>query len=103
ALAEVPIAALVGDQVVAGTIDRLLIGADRLRLVDFKTARRPPRGLEQVPQATLRQMAAYAAALEVSFPGKAVDAAILYTAIPSLIVIPAEVLAAHKPGLSTAE
>ncbi|MFM5931017.1 MAG: double-strand break repair helicase AddA [Novosphingobium sp.] len=103
ALAEVPIAALVGDQVVAGTIDRLLIGPDRLRLVDFKTARRPPASLGEVPQATLRQMAAYAAALAVSYPGKTVEAAVLYTATPVLIVIPEEVLAAHKPGLSTAE
>ncbi len=103
ALAEVPIAALVGDQVIAGTIDRLLVEPDRLRLVDFKTARRPPRGLDDMPKAIVRQMAAYVAALEVSFPGKRVEAAVLYTAVPALIVIPDALLAANKPGLSTAE
>ncbi len=99
ALAEVPIAALVGGRVVAGTIDRLLIGKDRVRLVDFKTARRPPDRLEQVPAATLRQMAAYAAALEATYPGRRVEAALLYTQTPLLIAIPSEILAAYKQAL----
>ncbi|MFM2302433.1 MAG: double-strand break repair helicase AddA, partial [Pseudomonadota bacterium] len=70
ALPEVPIAATVGDQVVAGTIDRLLVESQRIRLVDFKTARRPPADLDGVPVSILRQMAAYAAALEVTYPGR---------------------------------
>ena len=37
-----PIAAVVGDRVVAGTIDRLVIEPERVRIVDYKTARRPP-------------------------------------------------------------
>lgn len=102
-LAEVPIAALVGDQVVAGTIDRLLVTADAVRLVDFKTARRPPADLAEVPTGILRQMGAYAAALEVTFPGRRIEVALLYTQAPRLIEVPAEVLAAHKPHLSTTE
>ncbi len=100
ALAEVPIAATVGQQVVAGTIDRLLIGPDRIRLIDYKTARRPPAGLDAVPVAILRQMAAYAAALEVSYPGRTVEAALLYTQVPRLIELPTDLLAMHKPGLA---
>jgi len=99
-LAEVPIAALVGERVVAGTIDRLLVEPERVRIVDYKTARRPPAGLEQVPLAYLKQMAAYAAALEVTFPGRVIEAALLYTHAPHLIAIPADVLALHKPELS---
>ena len=99
ALAEVPMAALVGSEVVSGTIDRLIIGPDRIRLVDFKTARRPARRLEEVPTGVLRQMAAYAAALEVAYPGRAVEAAVLYTQTPALIEIPAAILEAHKLGL----
>ncbi len=102
-LAEVPIAALVGERVVAGTIDRLLIAPGRIRIVDFKTARRPPETLEQVPVAVLRQMAAYAAALETAYPGRAIEAALLYTAAPRLIAIPPELLAAHKQALLAAE
>ncbi|MCB2057986.1 MAG: PD-(D/E)XK nuclease family protein, partial [Novosphingobium sp.] len=103
ALGEVPIAAVVGDQVVAGTIDRLLIGPERIQLVDFKTARRVPATLDAVPVAILRQMAAYAAALEAAYPGRAIEAAILYTQTPMLLPIPPELLAMHKQALTGAQ
>ncbi len=103
ALAEVPIAATVGDQVVAGTIDRLLLLPDRIRLIDFKTARRPPASLDDVPVAILRQMAAYAAALEASYPGRRIEAALLYTQTPQLLEIPSELLALHKQSLLAAQ
>ncbi len=103
ALAEVSITAVVDGLVVAGTIDRLAITPDRVRLVDFKTARRLPAGLAEVPTAILRQIGAYAAALAVLYPGRAIEAALLYTAGPRLIAIPPEVLAAHKPGLPAAQ
>ncbi len=103
ALVEVPIAATVGGQVVAGTIDRLLIDGERIRVVDFKTARRPPAGLDEVPVAILRQMAAYAAALEATYPGRTVQAALLYTQTPLLLEIPADLLAVHKQVLGGRE
>ena len=103
ALAEVPIAAVVGERVIAGTIDRLLITADKVLVVDFKTARRPPASLAEVPVSTLKQMAAYAAALEVIYPGKRVEAALLYTQTPRLIALPPETLSAHKPNLTSPE
>ncbi len=103
ALAEVPIAAMVGTRMVAGTIDRLLIGATRIRLIDFKTARRPPASLAEVPVATLRQIAAYAAALAGTYPGRTVEAALLYTQTPVLIEIPAALLEEHKLALLRAE
>ncbi len=103
ALAEVPVTATVGGQVIAGTIDRLVIEADRIRVVDFKTARRPPATLDDVPVPILRQMAAYAGALEVVYPGRKVDVALLYTQIPMLIPIPAELIAVHKQALLVTE
>ena len=103
ALAEVPIAALVGDRMVAGTIDRLLIGKQRIRLIDYKTARRPPESLGSVPSAILRQMAAYVAALEAAYPGRTVEAALLYTQTPRLIAIPAAVLGPLKQALLLAQ
>lgn len=99
ALAEVPLAATVGDQVIVGTIDRLLVSEDRILVADFKTARRPPHSLAEIPAATLAQMAAYVAALEVIYPGRKVEAAVLYTQLPLLIALPDAVIAAHKPGL----
>jgi ATP-dependent helicase/nuclease subunit A len=103
ALAEVPLAATVGGQVIAGTADRLLIGRERVLVVDFKTARRPPCGLSDVPPSTLRQMSAYAAALEAIYPGRRVEAAVLYTQAPRLVPIPATVLTEHKAGLMAGE
>ena len=101
--AEVPIAATVGGQVVAGTIDRLLINDQVIRVVDFKSARHPPISLDAVPVAILRQMAAYVAALEVTYPGRDVQAAVLYTQVPVLLELPSALLAAHKPGLVGAQ
>jgi ATP-dependent helicase/nuclease subunit A len=44
-------------------------------------------------------MAAYAAALVAIYPGCTVEAAVLYTATPQLIGLPASVLDANKPDL----
>ncbi len=103
ALAEVPLAATVGGQVVAGTADRLLVEQHRILIADFKTTRRPPETLAQVPRATLAQMAAYVAALERIYPGRPIEAAVLYTHAPRLIALPPELLAPHKPALPAAE
>jgi len=104
ALTEAPIAAVLPDgQVIAGTVDRLLVERERVLLVDFKTGRRAPAGLAQVPDHHLRQMSAYAAALAVIFPDLRIEAALLYTSAPILIALPQAVLDAHKPGFGGAE
>lgn len=97
ALAEAPIAAVVEGEVIAGTVDRLLVTDDRVTIIDFKTGRRAPSSLDRVPEHHLDQMSAYAAALAAIFPGRAIEAALLYTAGPALIPLPADILAAHKP------
>lgn len=101
ALAEVPLAATVGGVVVAGTADRLLIEESRITVVDFKTTRRPPSRPSDIPAATLRQMAAYVAALETIYPDREVRAGVLYTHAPALFEIAPETLALHKNALQT--
>ena len=103
ALAEAPIAAVVAGDVVAGTVDRLLVEDARVTVVDFKTGTRAPAGLDQVPHHHLDQIGAYAAALGVIFPGRAIRAALLYTGGPRLIEIDADTLGRHKPGFEPAE
>ncbi|GAY21446.1 double-strand break repair helicase AddA [Sphingobium fuliginis] len=103
ALAEAPIAAVVGEAVIAGTVDRLRIGDDVVQLVDFKTGRISPLVVEEVPLAHVRQMAAYAAALQVIFPGRRIEAGLLYTSAPRLITLPPELLERHKPGFPPAQ
>jgi ATP-dependent helicase/nuclease subunit A len=100
ALAEAPIAAVVGGDVVAGTVDRLLVTDSRILVVDFKTGRRVPTEAEAAPEHHLRQMAAYVAALEVIFPGRSIEAALLYTSGPKLIPLPVLLIEKHKPGLT---
>ncbi len=101
ALAEVPLAATVDGVVVAGTADRLLIEERRIMVVDFKTTRRPPFSARDIPLATLRQMAAYVAALEAIYPGRDVRAGVLYTHAPVLFELAADDLAPHKIALQT--
>lgn len=101
ALAEAPIAAVVGGDVVSGTVDRLLVTAERVRVIDFKTGRRVPATVDAIPDYHVRQMAAYAAALAVVFPGRAIEAGLLYTAAPVLHWLPAGTLARNKPGYRT--
>ena len=96
-------ASVVGGAVIAGTVDRLLILPDRVQVIDFKTGRFVPDGPDAVPIPHVRQMAAYAAALEAIFPGRPVEAALLYTAQPRLVALPAALLAAHKPGFAGAQ
>lgn len=104
ALAEAPIAATIeGGLTVSGTVDRLLILPDRVRVVDFKTGRRAPATVDDIPPYHLRQMAAYAAALAAIFPGRMVEASLLYTAAPVLFAIPPALLARYKPGFDGAE
>ena len=104
AFAEAPIAATLGDGlVVSGTVDRLLVRDDRVRLVDFKTGRHAPATLADIPSYHLRQMAAYAAALAVIFPGRTIEAALLYTAAPVMFDLPPDLLGPHKPAFAKTE
>ena len=89
--------------VVAGTVDRLLVTPTRVLVVDFKTGRRVPADAAAAPEHHLRQTAAYVAALEVVFPDREVEAALLYTAGPRLLPLPPALVAAHKPGLTATE
>lgn len=91
ALAEAPIAATLADgTVVAGTVDRLLVTPDLVRVVDFKTGRSVPSGPADVPPSHRRQMSAYGEALSVIFPGRRIELALLYTEGPRLVLLPIE-------------
>jgi len=97
ALAEAPIAGLVGDAVIAGTVDRLLVTPEYLLLVDFKTGLSVPASAETVAPAYLRQMAAYRAVLALAFPGRRIDTMLLFTHGPKLLALPDALLDAFAP------
>ncbi|MEQ8309322.1 MAG: double-strand break repair helicase AddA [Sphingopyxis sp.] len=102
-LAEVPLSAVVDGVVVAGIVDRLRVTGDAVTVIDFKTGRHVPASAAEVQPAYLRQMAAYRDALRVIFPGRAVTAALLYTAAPRLIALGDALLDTHKPGLAASK
>ena len=78
-LAEAPLAATLPDgRVIAGTVDRLLVEPDRVLVVDYKTGRAPERA-EDIPASHRLQMEAYTQALAAIFPGRDIEAALLYT------------------------
>jgi ATP-dependent helicase/nuclease subunit A len=90
-LAEAPIAATLADgTVVAGTVDRLLVTPELVRVVDFKTGRRVPATAAQIPDSHRRQMTAYGQALGIIFPGRLIELALLYTEAPRLLAVPLE-------------
>jgi len=87
-LAEAPIAAVLEDgQVVAGTVDRLLVTETMVRVIDYKTGMSVPANEAAIPAAHRRQMLAYTAALKAIFPGRTVEAALLYTSGPKMITL----------------
>ncbi len=103
-LGEAPISAVVeGGYVIAGTVDRLLVEPHRVRVVDFKTGRRVPLSIDEIPAFHMRQMAAYTEALRVIFPDRTIEAALLYTSAPRLFDLPSELLDRHKPGFAVVE
>ena len=73
---------------VSGRIDRLLVEPGRVLVVDFKTNRPAPDRNEEADPAYLTQMALYVAVLAEVFPGRSIDAAIVWTDGPKLMPIP---------------
>ncbi|MBI3672428.1 MAG: UvrD-helicase domain-containing protein [Rhizobiales bacterium] len=85
-LSEVPIlAGEPGGGRISGRIDRLILGADDILAVDYKTDRSVPDAAATVKPEYLAQMAAYRTALRAIHPGATVRCAILWTATASLM------------------
>jgi ATP-dependent helicase/nuclease subunit A len=90
-LAEVsltaPLPGLNGAQIL-GTVDRLIIGPERIVAVDFKSNQAVPAHPEDTPEGLLRQMGAYAEALAAIYPDMSIETAILWTRTATLMPLP---------------
>jgi ATP-dependent helicase/nuclease subunit A len=98
--AEVPIVgrlALPGRPaaLVSGQIDRLVVTADEVLIVDFKTNHAPPDRMEEAPRAYISQLAFYRAVLSKLYPRRRVRAALLWTESAELMEILAPALDAE--------
>ena len=98
ARAEIPLVAVVGETVINGRIDRLVVEPGLVRAIDFKTGRQVPRDESEVVVPYLRQMAHYRAALQTIFPESRIEVSLLFTHVPRFITLSDAILAPHNPA-----
>jgi len=98
--AEVALAGEVAGIAISGRVDRLIVDADRVMVIDFKTNRPAPARVEAVDRAYIRQMALYVGLLREVFPGRAVEAALVWTDGPMLMPVPDDLMAAELARLA---
>ena len=85
--AEVPVMGRVGDKIISGQIDRLIVEDNRVVIVDFKTNRPAAAAPEQIPDVYRRQLAAYVELLGQIYPDKEIVPLILWTNTATLMPV----------------
>lgn len=91
-LAEVGVTAPWAGHRLTGSIDRLLVNADRVLIVDFKSNALIPDRPELIPEGILRQLGAYAHMTAQVYPGRRVETAILWTRAPRLMPVDPDIV-----------
>ena len=89
-LSEVPITAhldALEERRIHGVIDLLVIQDARILAVDFKSNAIVPQTPETCPEGLLRQMGAYAHALQTLYPNHKIETALLWTSVPKLMYL----------------
>lgn len=81
-----------GSMLVTGQIDRLIISDDSVIILDYKTNRHAPKSLDETPEAYITQLALYRDLVARIYKSKKIVSALLWTQIPSLMVIPDKIL-----------
>ena len=91
----------VGGRAILGQIDRLVVTATEVVIVDYKTHRPPPATPGDVAPLYLAQMAAYRALLAPLYPGRRVRAVLAWTDGPKLMELPDALLDRYAPSLAS--
>ena len=94
-LSEVPFSAnlpKLENQKIYGIIDRLIIGENKVQIIDFKTNSTVPENVNQIPTGILKQMSAYKQAVMQIFPDKEISCFILWTASKKLDFLKSDLL-----------
>ncbi len=86
-----------GPEVVSGQVDRLVVGEQRVMIVDYKTNRPAPRDPADVPRVYLSQMALYRRILAEIYPDKAIETCLLWTDGPRIMPLSHDLLAGQFP------
>jgi ATP-dependent helicase/nuclease subunit A len=90
-ITEAPISATLsslGNRRIHGVIDLLIVEDNRVLAIDFKTNALVPKAPENCPDGLLRQMGAYAHALQALYPNRKIETALLWTRTPDLMMLP---------------
>jgi ATP-dependent helicase/nuclease subunit A len=91
-LAEVAISGDWAGVRLTGSIDRLLVEQDRVRIIDYKSNALVPDNPDQVPEGILRQLGAYAHLVSQVYPGRRIETAVLWTRAPRLMPLDPEIV-----------
>ncbi len=94
ALAEVALTGEYAGRRFYGTIDRLIVTATEITLIDFKSNRLIPPTPAEVPEGLLRQMGAYAHLLGQIYPSRPPRPAILWTKTAQLMPLDPDIVRA---------
>lgn len=78
-VAEVALMGVVGEHIISGQIDRLVVCDDKVMIVDYKTNRPAAERLADVPQVYMKQMRSYKQLVQKIYPDKKIEAFILWT------------------------
>jgi ATP-dependent helicase/nuclease subunit A len=73
-------------------VDRLAVTPGEVLIADYKTNRPAPRRPQDVPPAYVNQLALYRAVLSRIYPDQRVRAALIWTEVPDLMEISADML-----------
>lgn len=93
-LPEVAASAPWAGRTLAGSIDRLVIGPDRILVIDYKSNALVPDRPEQVPEGILRQLGAYAHMMAQVYPDRRIETAILWTRTARLMPVDPDIVRA---------
>jgi ATP-dependent helicase/nuclease subunit A len=85
---------------VSGQIDRLVVTASEVLIVDYKTNHAPPKQPSEAPRGYVRQLALYREVLGKLYPQLPVRAALLWTETPELMEISSPALDAQLATIS---
>jgi ATP-dependent helicase/nuclease subunit A len=91
-LAEVGISGDWNGHRLVGSVDRLVLGPDRVLVIDYKSNALVPSGPVDVPEGILRQLGAYAHVLGQAYPDRRIETAILWTGDPRLMPLDPEIV-----------
>jgi ATP-dependent helicase/nuclease subunit A len=84
---------------VSGQIDRLVVTASEILIVDYKTNHAPPQSAALAPPTYVRQLALYRGVLTRLYPELPVRAALLWTETPEMMEISAPALDARLTAI----